>query len=112
MKGLFMYLDMHAHSGKKGCFIYGNASEFKYLTESHLLMRLISINSQDFDFESCCFSQKNMYAADRSDGLSKEGSGRVQVYKKYKITHSYTLECNYTTGRFKNKVNDKNTIIY
>ena len=26
-----------------------------------------------------------MYQADKSDGLSKEGSGRVQVYKKYKI---------------------------
>jgi hypothetical protein len=43
-----------------------------------------------------------MYQADKSDGLSKEGSGRVQVYKKYKILHSYTIECNYFTGRHRN----------
>jgi len=68
---------MHAHSGKKGCFIYGNSMEFKYLVESLTFMRLIALNSQDFDYENCCFSEKNMYVADRSDGLSKEGSGRV-----------------------------------
>jgi hypothetical protein len=84
-KGLFLYLDMHAHSGKKGCFIYGNAIPYPNIVESHLLMKLISINCQDFDYESCNFSEKNMYAADRSDGLSKEGSGRVQIYKKYKV---------------------------
>ena len=40
-------------------------------------MKLISFNCQDFDYESCNFSEKIMTAADRSDGLSKEGSGRV-----------------------------------
>lgn len=43
-----------------------------------------------------------MYQADKSDGLSKEGSGRVQTYKKYKLFHSYTIECNYFTGRHRN----------
>jgi hypothetical protein len=39
-----------------------------------------------------------MYQADKSDGLSKEGSGRVSFYKKYNILHSYTIECNFTKG--------------
>ena len=39
-----------------------------------------------------------MYSADKSDGLSKEGSGRVAFYKKYNIQHCYTIECNYTKG--------------
>tara|TARA_B110000503_G_C6764450_1_gene256804 strand:+ start:226 stop:381 length:156 start_codon:yes stop_codon:yes gene_type:complete len=40
--------------------------------------------------------------ADKSDGLSKEGSGRVSFYKKYNIEHSYTIECNYVLGNHKN----------
>ena len=43
-----------------------------------------------------------MYAADKGDGLSKEGSGRVALYKTCGIVHSYTLECNYNTGRITN----------
>jgi len=95
---------MHAHSGKKGCFIFGNSYDFKNAVNSHLFVRLIALNSADFDHESCNFSEKNMYKADKSDGLSKEGSGRVSFYKKYKIYHSYTIECNYTTGRHKNTI--------
>ena len=45
-----------------------------------------------------------MYSADKSDGLSKEGSGRVSFYKKYKILHSYTIECNYIIGNQMNPV--------
>ena len=51
-----------------------------------------------------------MYAADRSDGLSKEGSGRVECYKKFGVAHSYTLECNYFAGRHRNLLYDKSTV--
>ena len=34
--------------------------------------------------------------------MSKEGSGRVAVYKLTGIVPSYTLECNYNTGRMRN----------
>ena len=45
--------------------------------------------------------------ADKSDGLSKEGSGRVSFYKKYKIKHSYTVEVNYTKGLYRNILSEK-----
>jgi hypothetical protein len=48
-----------------------------------------------------------MYMADKSDGLSKEGSGRVSFYKKYKIKHSYTVEVNYTKGLYRNVLSEK-----
>ena len=51
-----------------------------------------------------------MYQADKSDGLSKEGSGRVAMYKKYKIPHSYTIECNYTKGNNRYILYDKNAV--
>lgn len=35
----------------------------------------------------------------KRDGLSKEGSGRVSVYKMTGLIKSYTLECNYNTGK-------------
>jgi hypothetical protein len=39
---------------------------------------------------------------DRRDGMSREGSGRVAVLKLTGLTKSYTLECNYNTGRVVN----------
>ena len=48
-----------------------------------------------------------MHAADKSDGQSKDGSGRVAFYKKYKILHSYTIENNFLAGKFRNKIYEK-----
>lgn len=39
---------------------------------------------------------------DRRDGMSREGSGRVAVLKLTGLVRSYTLECNYNTGRLVN----------
>lgn len=47
-----------------------------------------------------------MHAADKSDGLSKDGAGRVAIYKATNLVHSYTLECNYNSGRVTNKLFD------
>lgn len=41
---------------------------------------------------------------DKKFGLSKEGSGRVAVLKYTGLIRSYTLECNYNTGRFVNYI--------
>ncbi|XP_010000500.1 PREDICTED: cytosolic carboxypeptidase-like protein 5, partial [Chaetura pelagica] len=97
--GLAYYVDLHGHASKRGCFMYGNSfSDENDQVENMLFPKLISLNSPHFDFTGCNFSEKNMYARDRRDGQSKEGSGRVAIYKALGIIHSYTLECNYNTG--------------
>ena len=55
--------------------------------ENMLYPKLISLNSAHFDFQGCNFSEKNMYARDRRDGQSKEGRGRVAIYKASGIIH-------------------------
>ena len=80
-----LYVDLHAHATKRGCFMYGN--HFKDPSDQSdcmLLPKLVSLNSAHFDFEHCLFSERNMYAADRRNeggGTTKEGSGRVALYK-------------------------------
>ncbi|KAJ8362298.1 hypothetical protein AAFF_G00384650 [Aldrovandia affinis] len=103
--GMAYYVDLHGHASKRGCFMYGNSlSEENEQVENLLYPKLISINSAHFDFLGCNFSEKNMYAKDKRDGQSKEGSGRVAIHKAIGLIHSYTLECNYNTGRAVNPI--------
>ncbi|XP_063771002.1 cytosolic carboxypeptidase-like protein 5 isoform X2 [Pseudophryne corroboree] len=103
--GIAFYVDLHGHASKRGCFMYGNYStEENDQVENMLYPKLISLNSAHFDFMGCNFSEKNMYAKDKRDGQSKEGSGRVAIHKATGIIHSYTLECNYNTGRCVNTI--------
>ena len=37
-------------------------------------------------------------------GAGKEGSGRVGVYRSTGLPHTFTLECNYNTGRIVNRI--------
>ena len=41
----------------------------------------MALNTSYFEYELCNFTEKNMYSKDKSDGLSKEGAGRVALYK-------------------------------
>ena len=45
-----------------------------------LFPRLMSLNSLNFDFAECSFSEKLMNAKDGGSGLSREGSGRVGIW--------------------------------
>ncbi|XP_011690005.1 PREDICTED: LOW QUALITY PROTEIN: cytosolic carboxypeptidase-like protein 5 [Wasmannia auropunctata] len=103
--GLYLYIDLHGHASKKGVFMYGN-----HFTDSEdtiacmLLPKLMSINNPHFHFTSCNFAERNMYIIDKRDGMSREGSGRVAVYKMTGLLRSYTLECNYNSGRLVNMI--------
>ena len=89
--GIAYYVDLHGHASKRGCFVYANylENEDDYV-QSIMLAKLVSINSANFDFTACNFTEKNMYTKDKRDhGLSKEGSGRVAVFKATGIIHRY-----------------------
>ncbi|XP_023247249.1 cytosolic carboxypeptidase-like protein 5 [Copidosoma floridanum] len=103
--GIFLYIDLHSHASKKGIFMYGNHFDDPEDSSACMLLpKLMSINNPNFHFTSCNFAEKNMYIIDKRDGMSREGSGRVAVYKSFGLIHSYTLECNYNTGRVVNTV--------
>ena len=103
MSGIAFYVDLHGHASKRGCFIYGNHIDDEAMQVDNVTYtKLISLNSQHFDFDGCNFTEKNMYAKDRHDQSSKEGAGRVAIFKAIGIVHSYTLECNYNMGRITN----------
>lgn len=86
--GIALYVDLHAHATKRGCFFYGNFfKEEKQQVENMLYPRLVGLNSPHLDFEHCVFSEKNMYSSDKRDGTSKEGSGRVALHKATGLIH-------------------------
>ena len=86
--GIAFYVDLHGHASKRGCFIYGNYYEDEDTqTENMLFPKLMSLNTAHFDFTGCNFTERNMYLKDKKDGLSKEGSGRVALYKAIGIIH-------------------------
>ena len=59
---LFLYIDMHGHASKKGVFMYGNYMAHPLqAVECMLLPRLMSLNSHNFHFDACNFSERNMY---------------------------------------------------
>ena len=86
--GIALYVDLHGHASKRGCFIYGNYLESEdYQVENMLFPKLIALNSAHFDFHGCNFTERNMYMKDKKDGLSKMGAGRVAMFKTLGIVH-------------------------
>ncbi|XP_018315689.1 cytosolic carboxypeptidase-like protein 5 isoform X2 [Mycetomoellerius zeteki] len=103
--GLYLYIDLHGHASKKGVFMYGNHfTDPEDTIACMLLPKLMSLNNPHFHFTSCNFAERNMYIIDKRDGMSREGSGRVAVYKMTGLIRSYTLECNYNSGRLVNTI--------
>jgi hypothetical protein len=102
-ENVYLYVDLHGHATKKGCFVYGNYMEFTKEIESFLFAKLMAINCINFDYEGSNFTEKNMRAKDKR-GLSKEGSGRVALFKNSGLPRCYTLECNFNTGKVINNI--------
>jgi len=101
--GLFLYVDIHGHASKRGIFMYGNHfDDMDEKVDTLLFPKLMSVNSANFDFPACNFTQKNMIMKDRHTGAGREGSGRVGVFKMTGLSYCYTLECNFNTGRHVN----------
>ena len=94
---LSLYVDFHGHATRRGAFMYGNALSDQQFIDMLLYPKLVSLNTPYFDFAACNFTEKNMKAKDKRDGLSKEGCSRVRVYQETGLIHCYTLEANYNT---------------
>jgi hypothetical protein len=59
---LALYVDLHAHATKRGCFIYGNALDsLTDQTENQLYALLLSINTAHFEYDACNFSAKVIF---------------------------------------------------
>ena len=99
LENLAFYMDFHAQSSKPSSFLFGNALAEEQQVENELYAKLISMDSPNFSFIYCDFSERSMYSKDPKDFHSKEGSGRVAVHKSTGLVHCYTVECSYTAGR-------------
>lgn len=92
---LKVFIDLHGHVNKMGTFLYGNALKGVAQIENVLFAKLISLNSLNFDFADCNFTESNMVVKDRIDGLSREGSSRVAMYKATSLPNCYTIEASF-----------------
>ena len=80
--------------------MFGNSLKGEDQLKNMLLPKLVSMNSLNFDFMECCFSDKMMKVKDKKDGLSREGAGRVGIMLATDgLPNCYTLECNYASGK-------------
>ncbi|KAK9809962.1 hypothetical protein WJX72_002678 [[Myrmecia] bisecta] len=100
---LAFYMDLHAHANKRGCFAYGNAMEGAAAVEALTFVKLAALNCPHFDFGACNFTEQNMSSRDKQ-GESKDGTGRVALFRETSLTHLYTVEANYNSSRLQNSV--------
>ncbi|KAK1939992.1 Cytosolic carboxypeptidase-like protein 5 [Phytophthora citrophthora] len=112
-----IYLDLHAHANRRGCFIFGNnhlpdlldtsneAMEMAITrqVQTQLYARLVGLHTPFFDYMACLFDKENMTRHDLRDNsnatTSRQGSSRVALYRATGLTYVYTIECNYNEGR-------------
>lgn len=99
------FFDLHAHPSHKDFFIYGNAfDEFTHQVEAQLFGKLVEFNCPYFENLDSIFTERAMKAKDKFDNFNKEGCARVFYHKKFKLIHSYTVECGYYRPNKLNKI--------
>eukprot|EP00929_Paragymnodinium_shiwhaense_P020402 TRINITY_DN13618_c0_g1_i2.p1 TRINITY_DN13618_c0_g1~~TRINITY_DN13618_c0_g1_i2.p1 ORF type:complete len:855 (-),score=108.92 TRINITY_DN13618_c0_g1_i2:275-2839(-) len=101
---LHFYMDFHAHASKRGCFFLANKLLGAEQTMNMGYARLCQLNSPHFDLEGSEFAEASANEQTGKDGFTKEGSSRVAIHQETGLVHTYTLECNYHTGRYSRPV--------
>eukprot|EP00644_Phytophthora_capsici_P001449 jgi/Phyca11/6237/fgenesh1_pm.PHYCAscaffold_10_\ len=112
-----VYLDLHAHANRRGCFMFGNnhlpdlldasneAMEMAITrqVQTQMYARLVGLHTPFFDYMACLFDKESMTRRDLRDNnnatTSRQGSSRVALYRATGLTYVYTIECNYNEGR-------------
>ncbi|RLN48455.1 hypothetical protein BBJ28_00009360 [Nothophytophthora sp. Chile5] len=117
-----VYLDLHAHANRRGCFIFGNShlpngdngnnteasneaveAAINRQVQTQLFARLVGLQTPFFDYMACSFDKENMTRHDLRDNnnatTSRRGCSRVALYQATGLTYVYTIECNYNEGR-------------
>jgi hypothetical protein len=87
--------------------MFGNNLKGEEMLKNMLLPKLVSLNSLNFDWVECSFSEGMMKVKDKKDGLGREGCGRVSIMHVTGLPNCYTLECNYASGRTVNHLSQK-----
>jgi hypothetical protein len=86
LPGGLIYIDLHAHAVRQGCFIFGNGplKTAEDQLSNQLLPRLIALNCLNFDYVECSFSMNTnddkKEDAQANIEFNKEGCGRVCFY--------------------------------
>lgn len=101
-----MYVDFHAHCTKRSCFIFGNTLQNQEeQAEVMLIPKLMSMNSPNFDYSACNFSDEKNNVLDQK-GDSRDGSARASIFRETDGNPlTYTFEANYCTGLRYNPIN-------
>ena len=96
-----MYIDLHGHATKRGCFVFGNSmGNPKAAVEQILFPKLMSLNCVNFDIRECGFNDEVNNKKDKK-GDSRSASGRATIFRETNsgdVTYCFTLEGNYATG--------------
>lgn len=77
---MFLFVDLHAHSKKKGVFMYGCQNRVNpYLCRQ--IPFLLWKNIPEFNYYQCNFSMRK----------GREGTSRLTVYRDMELGYSYTM---------------------
>mmetsp|Transcript_116863 Transcript_116863/g.372041 ORF Transcript_116863/g.372041 Transcript_116863/m.372041 type:complete len:1310 (-) Transcript_116863:62-3991(-) len=80
-KGIELFLDMHGHSAKFGCFFYG--SNPLASIANAVFPKLCEVATRDISFEQCHWRCSR----------SHRKTARYVVYKQIGVKYAYTMEC-------------------
>jgi hypothetical protein len=85
---IFIFCDLHGHSKKYGCFMFGCSKKQNCLEnwiDSHMLPNIFSQKSAFFSYKDCRF------------GVSEDrrATARVTVWQDFEVSNSFTLETSF-----------------